>query len=67
MNGITPPQAERLRNDFKRLAHIHQAIQLRLKQTDSAKDPLLILLLLLGKEQADGIYNDFEGMLAGNS
>ncbi len=67
MSFIKPEQAERLRNDFKRTAHIHMAIQLRLKQTDNAKDPLLITLLLLATKQADDIFNDFEVMLTGNN
>ena len=64
--GITTNQATRLRDDFKRAAHIHTIIKKRMEEL-GVKDELLKMSLLLAKEEYDAIFNDFEGMLNGNA
>lgn len=63
--GLTTQQANRLREDIKRGAHIHRIIELTLEQ--SVLDvKLLRVELKLAQEEYDAIGNDLEGMLLGN-
>lgn len=63
--GITIQQANRIREDFKRAAHVHRLISLR-QQEHPIEDKILQTAILLLLEEYDAIAADFEGMLTGN-
>ena len=63
--GLSAGQANRLREDIKRGAHIHRIIELTMEQAVLDAD-LLKIELKLAREEYDAIGNDLEGMLLGN-
>lgn len=61
--GITSEHAERLREDFKRAAHVQRLVQLH-EERKPIQDAELKVLVLLMREEYDAIARDFGGMLA---
>ena len=62
---LTEEQANRLREDVKRGAHVQTILKERAKQL-GIKDPLFLAALLLAVEEYDAVCNDLDGMLLGN-
>jgi hypothetical protein len=63
--GLTFPQANRLREDFKRGAHVGSIITERIKERPVVDELLRISIKLL-LEEYDALFADFQGMLDGN-
>jgi len=63
--GLSKDQANRLREDIKRGAHIHRIIELTTRHVILDIE-LLKIELTLAREEYDAIGNDLEGMLLAN-
>ena len=62
---LTEEQANRLREDFKRAAHIVKIIHEREKEVPIT-DELMRIAIKLFTEEHDALFSNFEGMLNGN-